>query len=339
MLGGLALALRLPGGCSALHAPLRPARYPPRVTLRSPYRRCGSPGRSGSGKPLDAVAAARPGVTATWPTVAVRSRPSPPRANQARSIVYTSLLHPRVVGRVGVHGRAAPIDGVRPQLEVPRLVAVDLAQPVARRRARTATPAASEGPMSTASPDTWADVSGVATHRAASASEPYFAIASRSSCSWYAAERQPLSTTNATPSPAASVAARRRAASSAGSRLATPGSRRRRRVVPSGTAPSASPSAAAVPRARGTRGAASRARRRGRVTPAAGGSSDAAIAAMTASRPATRSRRIRVRDRCVACWSGEVMPPVKAARRCGPVCGFRYAGDMRRLVASEACAC
>ena len=31
--------------------------------------------------------------------------------------------------------------------------------------------------MSTASPDTWADLSGVATHRAASASEPYFVIA------------------------------------------------------------------------------------------------------------------------------------------------------------------
>ena len=32
--------------------------------------------------------------------------------------------------------------------------------------------------MSTASPDTWADVSGVATHRAASSSEPYFETAS-----------------------------------------------------------------------------------------------------------------------------------------------------------------
>ena len=48
--------------------------------------------------------------------------------------------------------------------------------------------------MSTASPDTWADVSGVATQRAASSSEPYSATASRSSCSWYAGERQPLLT-------------------------------------------------------------------------------------------------------------------------------------------------
>ena len=35
---------------------------------------------------------------------------------------------------------------------------------------------------------------GVATHRAASFSEPYFEIASWSSCSWYSGERQPLST-------------------------------------------------------------------------------------------------------------------------------------------------
>jgi hypothetical protein len=43
---------------------------------------------------------------------------------------------------------------------------------------------ASEGPTSTASPDTWADVLGVATQRAASASEPYFETASRRSRSW-----------------------------------------------------------------------------------------------------------------------------------------------------------
>ena len=96
--------------------------------------------------------------------------------------------------------------------------------------------------MSTASPDTWADVSGVATHRLASASEPYFEIASWRSRSWYAGERQPLSTTNSTPSFAASVAALRRAPRSAGSSLATPGTSSKT-VVPSGTAPSASPSA------------------------------------------------------------------------------------------------
>ena len=54
--------------------------------------------------------------------------------------------------------------------------------------------------MSTASPDTCSDVAAVATHRAASSSEPYSEIASRSSSSWYAGERQPLVTVNSTPS-------------------------------------------------------------------------------------------------------------------------------------------
>src|ERR1044072_7910313 len=41
-----------------------------------------------------------------------------------------SLLHPRVVGRVRVRGRAPVLDGVGAQLEVPGLVVVDPAQPV-----------------------------------------------------------------------------------------------------------------------------------------------------------------------------------------------------------------
>src|SRR5215207_5566945 len=41
-----------------------------------------------------------------------------------------SLLHPWIVRRVGVHGRAAVIDGLRAQFVVPGFVAVDLAQPV-----------------------------------------------------------------------------------------------------------------------------------------------------------------------------------------------------------------
>ena len=61
--------------------------------------------------------------------------------------------------------------------------------------------------MSTASPDTCADFSGVATHRAASSADPYLEMASRSSRSWCSAERQPLLTRKAMSSPAASVAA------------------------------------------------------------------------------------------------------------------------------------
>src|SRR4051812_19409764 len=43
---------------------------------------------------------------------------------------YSSPLHPRILCRVGVHGRATVSDGLRAQFVVPRLVAVDLAQPV-----------------------------------------------------------------------------------------------------------------------------------------------------------------------------------------------------------------
>jgi hypothetical protein len=85
------------------------------------------------------------------------------------------------------------ITGFGAQLVVPRFVAVDLAKPVCGTVLGKHAMAA-DGPMSTASPDTWAEVSGVATQRAASLSEPYFATASRSSCSWYFGERQPLST-------------------------------------------------------------------------------------------------------------------------------------------------
>ena len=44
--------------------------------------------------------------------------------------MFLSLLHPRIVRRVGVHGRAAAIDGFGAQFVVPGLVAVGLAQPV-----------------------------------------------------------------------------------------------------------------------------------------------------------------------------------------------------------------
>ena len=80
-----------------------------------------------------------------------------------------------------------------------------------RRRARTATPwhrRARCRPHPPTREQTW---SGVATHRAASSSEPYVETASRRSCAWYSGERQPLLTTNSTPSSAASVAAWRRA--------------------------------------------------------------------------------------------------------------------------------
>src|SRR4051812_22236202 len=60
-----------------------------------------------------------------------------------------------------------------------------------------------------------------------------------------------------------------------------------------------------------------------------------AITAMASSRPATRIVRIRVRRVVARAGWLWVTPPFKAAWCCRHVCGFRYAGDMRRLVASE----
>src|SRR3954471_21537673 len=184
--------------------------------------------------------------------------------------------------------------------------------------------------MSTASPETWGDVVPVATHRAASASEPYFAIASRRSWSSYAGERQPLLTTNLTSSAAASLAARRRARERAGSRLATPGTSSSKTVVPSGTAPPASPSA---PRCSLGEPSTGDAAGQGEGTVKDDETSDlepraATSATMATSTPAALRLRIRVRG--VAALAGllRVMPRLKAARCCRHVCDFRYAGDM-----------
>src|SRR5215210_603988 len=191
--------------------------------------------------------------------------------------------------------------------------------------------------MSTASPDTCADVSGVATHRAASSSEPYLETASRRSCAWYAGERQPLSTAQPTPSCAASVAAWRRAPRSAGSRLATPGTSSSKTVVPPGTAPPAPPSASRCPlRERSTGAAADE----GEGTVKDDDTSAlepraAAIATMATTTPAAVHLRIRIRQVVARAGLLRVTPPLKAARCCRHVCDFRYAGDMRRLVASK----
>jgi hypothetical protein len=57
----------------------------------------------------------------------------------------------------------------------------------------------------------------------------------------------------------------------------------------------------------------------------------AAITAMTSSVPAARILRIRIRRGVARARSLSATPPVKAARRCQHVCGFRYADDRRRL--------
>ena len=82
----------------------------------------------------------------------------------------------------------------------------------------------------------------MATHRAASSSEPYYGTACWSSCSWYSGERRHcLRRTH--PVVGGSVAAWRRAPRRAGSTLATPGIASSKTVAPAGTAPSAPPSA------------------------------------------------------------------------------------------------
>src|SRR4028119_1344323 len=75
--------------------------------------------------------------------------------------------------------------------------------------------------MSTASPDPCAEVSAVATHRAASSSDPYSATASRSSWSWYSGERQPLVTATSTPTSAAGPPPPGRVSRARGGRPAT----------------------------------------------------------------------------------------------------------------------
>src|SRR3954447_1020605 len=184
--------------------------------------------------------------------------------------------------------------------------------------------------MSTASPDTCADVAGVATQRAASASEPYLRTAWRRSCCWYSAERQPLSTTRPTPSAAAAVAARRNAPCSAGSSLATPGIASSKTVVPAGTAPSASPRAPWCTMRRTALGDGIEDEdvvrdEAGSLEPRA-----AAIAAMTRSRPARRALRIRWGPAVVRAGWLEVTP---ASQR-GVALPARMAVSIRRRYAA-----
>ena len=115
---------------------------------------------------------------------------------------------------------------------------------------------------------------------------------------------------DSTASSAASVVAWRRAPRRAGSSLATAGTSSSKTVVPSGTAPSASPSAPRSPGAPGAPSAPRCSLRRPRcllrgtsvgdvaVEDEDAGNSwprAAAIAATTTSRPATRRPRIRIR--------------------------------------------
>jgi hypothetical protein len=60
-----------------------------------------------------------------------------------------------------------------------------------------------------------------------------------------------------------------------------------------------------------------------------------AIATTATSTPAAPRLRIPIRRVVARAGLLRVTPPLKAAWRCRHVCDFRYADDMRQLVASE----
>ena len=188
--------------------------------------------------------------------------------------------------------------------------------------------------MSTASPDTCADVSGVATHRAASSSEPYFETASRSSCSWYAGERQPLLTTKLDPVVRGIGRGLAQGTEQSGVEL---GHARNlvvedRHAVGDGAVGLAECTTVLGDGLRPARATApSRTSDASDWEPRA-----AAIAAMTTSRPATRQPADPDPAGRRSCWlRWRSCRQSRQRRCCRHVCGFRYAGDMRRLVASE----
>ena len=176
----------------------------------------------------------------------VRAQPAPIRATrQGRPAagVFSSLLHPWIVRGVGVHGRAAVIDGLGAQLVVPGLVAVDLAQPV--RGAVLGQPRRGIG-----GPDVDRvprHVRGRARGWPPSGRLPLLSRTSRPPRGAAApgtpgnASRCRRRTRRRRPRHRSRLGAGHRAESE--SRLATPGISSSKTVVPSGTAPSASPSA------------------------------------------------------------------------------------------------
>ena len=241
------------------------------------------------------------------------------------------MLHPWIVGRVGVHGRAAVIDGLGAQLVVPGLVAVDPAQPV--RGAVLGQPRRGIGGP---------DVDRVARHVRGRVGGGHPAgglrLASRTS--------RPPRGGAAPGTPGNASRCRRRARRRRPRRRSPRGAGRRagrgrgwRRPEPRRRRPSCRRGRHRRPRQRAAVLAARDVRRRG--GPVEGDDagdwwpSAAAIAATTTSRTATRGPANPGPAGRRRAGALEVTPPVKAAACCRRVCGFRYAGDMRRLVASE----
>ena len=223
LLGRFACAPVNPGGCRSLHALMACSNAAVLVSSDEPFAipsMVNSPDASGSGNsltPLSRMHSAN--LTALSRLVAfcvaagcrrcsadAFEQPAPIRATMARAasgrVVYScvSLLHPWIVRRVGVHGRAAVIDRLRGAVRSARARCRRSGTARTRRRARTATPWHRRARCRPRPPTRERTCWGWPPSGRLPASEPYFETASRRSCSWYSGERQPLSTSNSTPS-------------------------------------------------------------------------------------------------------------------------------------------
>lgn len=213
-------------------------------------------------------------------------------------------LHPRILGRVCVGGRAAVFGGAGSQFEVPGLVVVDLAQPKSPTVLGQPHDGVQRCDVDAVSRDVdrrrWIrDPTG-----AASWAEPYLSMASRQSRSWCSRERHPLLTRRPTSSSAAALVARLRAARSWGSRFVTPGTSSKAVALP----PTSTWSPASAP-----------------------GFSEGAAMAQATPKVITRTAR--------AIGGRRVMFQAKAMRRCLRVSGFRYTGDTAGAANVKACVC
>ena len=212
-------------------------------------------------------------------------------------------MHPWIVPRVGIHGRAAVLDGFGPQFVVPGLVSVDPAEPVhgavfGQPRRGAGGPDVNRVPRHMRRRVGSGHPSGGCLLLSRTSRPRHEVVASDTPES--ASRCSPRSRSRPLPRPLQ----RRGGTEQTGSRLATAGF-----VIE--THPRTPLLASAV------------------------GSDEVAVLTTTrAARMVDRRRRA-----AVPAGSLSAMPLFKTAWRCAHVCGFRYTDDMSRLVASRVYAC
>ena len=267
-----------------------------------------------------------------------RSAATMARAASGRELCLESLLHPRIVRRVGVHGGAAVIDRPRGAARSARARCRRSGTARTRRRARTATPRHRRARCRPRPPTRGRTCRGWPPSGRLPLPSRTSTTASRSSCSWYSGERQPLSTTKL--DPVVRGIGRRPAQGTEQSGVEVGHARdpvvEDRRAVGDGAVGLAERTTVLG----GDEGR--RSGERGAVEDEDAGSwwpRAAAIAATTTSRPATRILRIRIRRVVVRAGSLEVTPPVKAA--CALPARMRFSIRRRYAPARSigACAC